>query len=278
MSLRTIIETEPLSVEAQLLRVGRSMQPPTSAYRKTLVGLGITASATTGASLANAAAGTGAVSAKSAVVAWLGGTAAKGIAVGFIAGATVLGATRVGTTPRQATHETTPSGSSVAKLGLPYSGAIPASGKLARELGSAPERLSLNAPSETRAVVKLGSTDQTSESEPSVSCTPTHTAAQSAAQPVLGTVTGRISLSGKSLGAEVELIDGVRDALARQQPERALDLLMQHKAQFRNASLGEEAMFLRARALEQLGRHADAAEALRQFRRAYPDSTLSEQP
>lgn len=271
MSFRRIIETEPFSVEAQLLRVGRNMQPPASAYRKTLVGLGITAGATTGASLASAAAATSAVSAKSVIAAWLGGTAAKGIVVGFVAGATVLGATQIGTTLHHSVPETTPSGS--------QSIATPRDGESKGELSPAPALASSLAPSETPVVTQLGSADPAAQDTKITSPSNLrHAGDQVPAQSSLDTVKSRLSPSGKSLGAEVALIDEVRDALRRQQAGRALDLLRQHQVQFTNASLGEEAMFLRARALEQLGRHSEAANTLQQFRVVYPDSTLSEQP
>jgi len=79
-----------------------------------------------------------------------------------------------------------------------------------------------------------------------------------------------------SLGEEVAALDQIRQALDSGQAQRALDLLERHSQQFSAPRLAEEAHFFRVKALERLGRHAEAEEANAQFRRNFPNSVLPE--
>jgi hypothetical protein len=66
--------------------------------------------------------------------------------------------------------------------------------------------------------------------------------------------------SGESLGAEVTLIDAVRQAVDEGRAARALGLLQQHDLQFKKPRLAQEATLLRTRALEQLARGSEPRE------------------
>ncbi len=248
MTPRRLIDEEPRSIEAQLLRVGRTMQPPASAYQKTLASLGFVTATLGSAKLATAA------TAKFAIGSTLGGMALQGIAVGVVVGASVLGAAQVtrswhgNASSTQAQHAQqgqvatrpaavvaltpAPVRADDAPAAEPVASDVRANVLVPRAIGS--ERLNR------------------SEREPSPSAAP------------------------NSLGAEVGLIDDVRRALAQGQGERALSLLEQHGRQFPAPRLGEESSFLRAQVLTRLGRHAEAAQALERFRLNYPNSTLSE--
>jgi hypothetical protein len=86
---------------------------------------------------------------------------------------------------------------------------------------------------------------------------------------------GAVTASG-SLRDEIALIDSARWALAARMPDRALDLLRRYGDRFPRGTLAPESIALRIEALEQGGRHREAAAAARRFRAAYPDSPLVE--
>lgn len=65
---------------------------------------------------------------------------------------------------------------------------------------------------------------------------------------------------GESLGAEVALIDAVRQAVDEGRTARALALLQQHDRQFKKPRLAQEATLLRTCALEQLARGSEPQE------------------
>jgi hypothetical protein len=76
------------------------------------------------------------------------------------------------------------------------------------------------------------------------------------------------------LAEEQRLLDEARDAMARGEPERALDATAQHAARFARGRLTEERFAIRIRALARLGRRDEAEALLTAMRNRYPHSFL----
>jgi hypothetical protein len=262
VTLRRWIEEEPSSVQARLLRAGQRVEPPASAYEKTIVGLGLGAGTLVSAQVASASsANASLIGAKVAFGATLGGVVVKGIAVGVLVGTAVLGAV-------QASHslKAPPRGRSVPSQ-APALAASQAKAEPHVRPGTTPLEQNLQAstpqlPSEpaSHAPTPLAQVERVKPTD--------HGPADELARP---------AALGASLGAEVALIDRVRQSLNQGQPARALALLDQHRRDFASPRLREESCFLRARALEQLGQRAEATRVMEQFRRDYPNSTLGEE-
>jgi hypothetical protein len=271
MTPRRWLEEEPGSVESRLLRAGQRLEPPASAYQKTMVGLGLTTSTLVGAQAASASA----ASAKLAVAgatklglgATLGGVVVKGIAVGVLIGAAVLGAVQASRSLSATDRVSSPKPQAVASKAVSTrtrpSETVTEAAATARagELTAMPIGSQSDVNSQPRA------------NEPT-SQTPTNIVTIGTSNPDRGAQVARQTTTGTSLGAEVALIDRTRQALDQGEPARALTLLSQHRRDFASPRLREESYFLRARALENLGQRDEAARALEQFRREYPDSTL----
>jgi len=252
VTIRRMIDEDPRSIEAHLLRVGRAMQPPDSAYQKTLAGLGIAA-----ATLASAKV-VGASTTKVAFGSTLSGVAVKGIAVGVMLGASVLGATQVGST----WHGRVTSASAAA---------VRTSSKAQLRPKSAMEAPVAVAQT---VVEREGSTPNAGTAEPTGG-SPIPRPEREATGESVRTITPSPCASPNSLGAEVVLIDQIRRALDNAQAEHALDLLEQYRLRFPAPRLGEEASFLRVRSLARVGRSGEAAEALKEFKRNFPNSALA---
>jgi hypothetical protein len=77
-----------------------------------------------------------------------------------------------------------------------------------------------------------------------------------------------------ALRAEIALLDRARAALQREQSERALQLLDQHRQRFTQPTLAPEAEALRIEALHQRGAHAQAEALSARFAAAYPTHPL----
>jgi hypothetical protein len=77
-----------------------------------------------------------------------------------------------------------------------------------------------------------------------------------------------------TLAAEQGILDKARDAIARGEPEQALDMTALHASQFARGTLAEERYAIRIRALARLGRKSEAQSLLDQLRARYPHSFL----
>jgi len=86
----------------------------------------------------------------------------------------------------------------------------------------------------------------------------------------------RIADDGALLVEEQRLLDKARDALARGEPEAALDATAQHAVRFVHGKLTEERMAIRIRALARLGRKDEAQTLLTAMHGRYPHSFLLE--
>jgi hypothetical protein len=250
---RRLIEEDPHSVAAQLLSVGRTMQPPEVTYHKTLASLGL------GAAALSSAGSAGAATAPSLLGAiWLG-TAVKGLCVGVLVGASLVGLGRA------SSHWWNPAPSI-------QSGKVPSSLPLAVSTVDAqhvaPDVL---LPRPDQVVVAPNASSSERSSAPLVDRIPTVPSSE-----VPSKAAGALSASKSSLGAEVALLDLVRRTLEGGQAGRALEYLDRYRLQFQTPRLAEEASFLRAQVLERLGRRSEAAAAFEAFHRTYPDSALSE--
>jgi len=256
---RRVVEEAPHSIEAQLLRAGRAIQPPLSAYQKTFAGLGGGAAALGGAKLASA------VTAKSAFGNLLLGTAIKGIAIGVVAGATLLGLVQV-TTGRVTSSRQSNAATRVTTASETRAKTVHA------VTGSKP--VTQSDKSQVLTVQPaVEQVDGTTEPSRSANHVPVSNIASSDVLPV---TPRSLAQPQGSLGEEVAALDQIRQALDSGQAQRALDLLERHSQQFSAPRLAEEAHFFRVKALERLGRHAEAEEANAQFRRNFPNSVLPE--
>lgn len=77
------------------------------------------------------------------------------------------------------------------------------------------------------------------------------------------------------LEAERALVELARSAIARRDPQTALDTLARDARQFPRGQLVEEQQSLRVQALVQLGRYAEARRAAALFFKQFPSSMLS---
>jgi hypothetical protein len=81
---------------------------------------------------------------------------------------------------------------------------------------------------------------------------------------------------GVLLVEEQRLLDKARDAIARGEPEGALDATAQHAVRFVHGKLTEERLAIRIRALARLGRKDEARTLLTEMHGRYPHSFLLE--
>jgi hypothetical protein len=77
-----------------------------------------------------------------------------------------------------------------------------------------------------------------------------------------------------TLRAEIALLDAARDALQRETPMLALELLTRHARRFRRGALAPEAAALRIEALDQAGERTRARVLARRFLADHPASPL----
>lgn len=240
MSSRRVVDEDPKSLAAQLVRAGRAVTPPDSLTKHTLSRLGLGAAmAGTGAAHAGTA-----WSAVAAIAKWVGISGALGLSA--------IGVVQLSST-RSEPPERAPGARPVASAAPRAPAAREGTSQL--PLASAP---ALEQPALLSGAPSSGP-GTTTRRHGALVPTPEPSAAPS---------------RGESLANEVALIDQVRKELSLQQPERALQSLREHARRFSAPRLAEEALFLRTQALSQLGRSSEANEELERFRRAYPGSVL----
>jgi hypothetical protein len=99
------------------------------------------------------------------------------------------------------------------------------------------------------------------------------TSKQPSAQPSVSSTAGA-STSDTTLAAERSLLEIARTALARGDSASALDALGRHQAQFPKGQLSEEREALYVQALSMAGRSAEAKQRADRFRKTWPGSML----
>ena len=120
-------------------------------------------------------------------------------------------------------------------------------------------------------------TENEVSSPPGVSASPAIPGPVAAPHPRLGVSPGRSHPSTPAgLAAELSALDAAAKVLARGEAEHAMALLEAYGREFPRGSLALEAAVLRTEALEQAGRHAEAALQARAFVKNHPRSPLAE--
>jgi len=267
MNPRRVVEQYPNSLEAQLLRAGRALQPPRSTQRKVLACIGL-AAATMGSATQVGAAIIGRQGVSLAV-----GQLLKWGSIGVAATVLVGGAVRLSRTAHDASL-TLPARAVVspAVVAAPAPRLPPpqASRDDVASLKTIPS-CSADAPASQHGAVNSAAAHTTR-----AEATAKSGVKDSRAVLRLSEATAASSSQSETLGAEVAQIDAVRRALDQQQAARAIQLLDEYARRFDKPRLAQEAAYLRVRALQQARRDAQANQSLEDFRRAYPMSPLLE--
>jgi hypothetical protein len=230
-------EDDIAALEAEVLRHARALAPPPDAAARTLSALGLGPSAALGA--------TGAAVATRASMALL----AKWVSVGALSGVLVIGASHGRNVLLGKTEVVRPAPE-------PLGGHAPAP-TVAR--GAELAAPALPPPVETPAA-----------SERAVLPRPPQLGAErraANAAPVVAPSGGQ-----SPLDAELALLDAARAAVASRDPDRALRLLDQHRRDFPNGQLAEEATYVRVKALVERGDRRQADIVARKFLEAFPAS------
>jgi TolA-binding protein len=237
--LRPLLEEDATSIEADILRQARAREPSAGAAGRALVALGIAGAATT------ATAGAAAAPAALLIVKWVG--------VGALSAAMLIGGGEVARVVSTRSSVSVPSGHSEASKPQP-----PA-------FIASPAAAVVPAPSATVEAVEM---------LPGVTEAPTALAPRSikpaGRSPVVAQ--GGEPATPAVLDAEIALLDAARDAIAAHDPARALRLLDDHRQQFPNGQLLQEATYVRVKALLERGSRAEAERAARQFLESHPES------
>ncbi len=211
---------------ARLLEAARREQPAPAGLRRTLVGLGIGASAAGIAGKSFAATAAGASISKAVLI-----SAAKWAGVGLLATVSVVGVVRV-----------------VQRSEQPVSG-----GQNQRARAAASVAV---APSDERAASSKPTVAPVLEQPAEVRVKPRPAAASPVARPA--EPAAEAPIDADKLAEQVKVVDRARAALAQGRPAETLAILNDYESRFSERQLGPEALYLRVEALLATGQREAA--------------------
>jgi hypothetical protein len=249
------ISKRSAGLSGHLLRAGAAEQPSERGIERTLAALGVagaiitTTSATSAAGVASAAGATSAASAGGTAKAVSATLLVKWIGIGVVSGVGLAGAAAVVTGPPPAKQLV------VAPLAAPR--VVVAAAPIASQAAGPSVAPESPAP----------------EATPTAALPPPRVSVAAAA-PAPAPAPGEPELRAP-LAAEVAFVDRARALLAAGQPQQGLSMLQGYEAQFPEARLLPEVLFLRLETCERLGRSAEARAAAQRLVDTFPQSPHS---